>query len=366
MMHTRKFEGSLIAGAALARLGAILANPLIHTGRKMQAEKMVHDAFTTFDKATMDSAGAFLIGELERLDPMIHEPLVSLSWDRDVPLRSDVQMGDTSSSYTTSTFGAVGGVAPNGIAWAGKETTTLPRINLDIAKIVNPLNLWAHEVAYTLPELESARITGRPIDTQMLSALNLKHQMDTDQLAYIGDSTIGTTGLLNSALVTNVATVPADGTASATTFASKTADQIRRDVNEVLVSVWAASGYAAPPTKLLLSPAAFGYISTTIASTAANTTILRFLEENNILTAEKGLKLEIKSCKWLAQANRAGATSDRMVAYSQRPDYVRFPLVPLMAASVQFEGIWVKVPYYGRLGVVETVYPETIAYRDGI
>lgn len=348
--HSRSFAGS----TALVPAPAVL-----------RASQYTRDAFTTFDAATYDSAGAFLIGELERLDPMVHEPLIATTWTRDIDLRTDVQIGDTSSSYTLSTFGATGGTTPSGVAWAGRDTTTIPRAQLDISKIVSPLTLWSMEVAYTVPELESARLTGRPIDVQMLDALNRKHQMDADMVAYVGASDLGTTGLLNSSNVSNVTNV-ANGAAGSPQWVTKTPDEIRADVNELLISVWAASGYTSPPTKLAIAPGPFGYISTTIASTAANTTILEFLKANNILTAERNIPLEIVSVKWLDKALLPSASYDRMVAYSQRPEYVRFPMVPLQPVAPQYQGIWVKVPYYGSLGVVETVYPETLGYRDGI
>lgn len=329
------------------------------------------DQFQTYDQATYDSAGAFLIGELERLDPMIHEPLVSTTWTRDIDLRTDVTMGDTSSSYTVSTFGAVGGAAPAGIAWAGLESTARPRAVLDIGKVVNPLDLWSQDVAYSLPELESARQLGRPIDTQMLSALNLKHQMDADQLVYLGDSSKGTTGLLNSAAVVNTGNVATNAAGTSMAWSAKTPDEILADFNELLISVWAASGYVAPPTKVLVAPIPFGYITTVKVSNAGNETILSYLKTRNILTATTGKELDVQSVKWLDKANLNGpggaaATYDRMVAYSQEAKYVRFPMVPLVPASTQYQGLWVKVPYYGKFGVIETVYPETLGYRDGI
>ena len=36
----------------------------------------------TFDQATVDSSGAFLIGELERLDQTLNLPLVGYTWTR--------------------------------------------------------------------------------------------------------------------------------------------------------------------------------------------------------------------------------------------------------------------------------------------
>lgn len=327
----------------------------------------VHDAFTTYDQATYDSAGAFLIGELERLDPMIHEPLVSVSWTRDIDLRTDVQMGDENSSYTTSTFGSSGGATPSGISWAGSKTTTLPRVNVDIAKIVNPLTLWAEEIAYTVPELMSAQQTGRPIDAQMLAGLNLKHQMDTDQLVYIGDSSISATGLLNAATITNTGNV-ANGAGGTPQWVNKTPDEIKADINELLVSVWAASGYKAPPNKVLVSPVPFGYLTTTTVSGAGTQSILQFVQEHNVMTAQYNVPLDIQPVKWLDKAllSSPAATYDRMVAYTQRQEYVRFPMVPLQPMQPQYRGIWVVVPYFGRLGRTETVYPEALGLRDGI
>lgn len=328
------------------------------------------DNYITFDQATLDSAGAFLVGELERLDPTIHEPLVAVTWPRDIDLRTDVQMGDTSTSFTQSTFGASGTIQPGtGINWASSEITVIPRATLDITKIVNPLDLWTMEVAYTVPELEQARRIGRPIDAQQLTALNLKHQMDIDQLVYVGDPVKGTTGIANNAGVTaaNVAV----GAASSTRWALKTPAEILADFNDILTAVWATTGYAMPPNKVLIAPKAFGYITGAIVSSAGNRTILDFLLENNIMTAERGVRLDVKACKWLDKANINGvggspATYDRMIAYTQMERFVRFPMVPLVPMAPQFQGIWVKVPYYGKLGVVEWVYPETAAYRDGI
>ena len=338
---------------------AILAAPALVRAARVPTM----DQFTTYDQATYDSAGAFLVGELERLDPQVHEPLVAVTWWRDIDLRTDMTMADISSSYTLQAFASTGGAAPTGKNWAGPATTTLRRPAIDIGKIVNPLELWSMEVAYSLPELESAQKLNRPIDAQQLTALNLKHQMDTDEQVYTGDVQLGVTGLLNNALVTNVANV-VNGAAGPATWASKTADEILRDINELLVSVWAASGYTSPPTKLLLPPVQMGSIATRVVSAAAQETILSFVKTRNILTAEKGLPLDIQSVKWAE--NRGAGNTNRMAAYTQRQDYVRFPMVPLRPATTQYQGIYVRVPYYGKLGVVETVYPETVGYRDGL
>jgi hypothetical protein len=330
----------------------------------------LRDGFATYDQATIDSAGAFLVGELERLDPMIHEPLVSTTWPRDIDLRTDVQMGDNFSSFTVSQFGATGTPnTPLGISWASPNTTTMARPTLDIDKVINPLDLWASEVAYTVPELRSAEQLGRPIDSQQLTALNLKHQMDADQLVYIGDPNKGTTGLVNNASVSSVLVAP--GASGSTLWSQKVPEEILSDFNSMLTSVWKASGYAVVPNQVRIAPVPFGNIATEVVSAAGNRTILNFITEENILKAEKGVNLDIKSLKWLDKnaINGPGgsvATYDSMMCYTREQRFVRWPMVPLVSMAAQFQGIWIKVPYYGRMGVVEVVYPETIGVRSGI
>ena len=60
----------------------------------------------TFDQATVDGTGAFLVHELERLDQTLNLPLVNYTWSRDIQLREDVSIADEISSFTNTTFAA--------------------------------------------------------------------------------------------------------------------------------------------------------------------------------------------------------------------------------------------------------------------
>ena len=326
-------------------------------------------------KGTYDSTGAFLVGELERLDMTLHLPLIDIKWGRDIDLREDVTLADENSSFTTSTFGTPGslgqGSGPGyGISWAGKKTDQISSLSVDIAKTVNPLTIWAKELTYTIPELASAAQIGRPIDEQKHQALNKAHEMDVDQMVYVGDTTIGQNGLCNQAntVVTNVSNV-ANGSGGSPLWANKTPDEILADVNTLLVSVWKASAYAVTPSRLLLSPLAFGYISTQKIGTSGSVSIKTYLEENNILTSQGEGELEIFASKWLLGGGASGTLgtqngNDRMVAYTKNREYVRYPMTMLQRTPVQFTSIFHAVSYFCRLGVLEIVYPQTLGYAD--
>lgn len=317
------------------------------------------DSLMTFDQLTIDSAGAFLIGELERLDQRLHMPLASVTWGRDIDLRSDVSIADETSSFSNSSFASPGGPSPNGKAWIGKDATQIAGIQLDIGKTANPLTLWAMQLGWTLPELASAQQLGRPIDQQKFAGMNLKHEMDIDEQVYIGDTTLNVTGLFNNAGVTPAAALVGNWISGPATPA-----QILADVNALINAAWAASGFAYCPSELRLPPLQFSYLVSQLISSAGNISILEFLKNNSLSNSINGRPLNIQPSKWLT--GRGAGTTQRMVAYTKQEDLVRFPMVPLQRTPLEYRGIHQLTTYYGRLGVVELVYPETIAYSDGI
>lgn len=325
----------------------------------------------TFDRITIDSTGAFLVGELERLDLTLNAPLVSVTWSRDIDLREDVSMADESSSFTNSTFAAAGGIASNGKNWVGKNTNMIPGMALDIGKTVSPLYLWANEISYTIPELLSAQQVGRPVDDQKLQGMQLKWQMDTDEMVYIGDTIVDKVGLLNNdAAVANDFVAGNTASPATTQWTTKTPAEILADVNSLIETTWESAGFAVCPSKLLLPPAQFAYIVSQTVSTAGSISILKFLEDNCIALSVNGKKLDIKPVKWLKGRGTAAGdpltATDRMVAYTQEKIRVRYPMVPLQRTPLEYRSIYHMTTYFGRLGVVEFVYPEAVGYADGI
>ena len=219
------------------------------------------------------------------------------------------------------------------------------------------------ELGWTIPELASAMRTGRPIETDKIEGMNLKHQMDIDEQVYIGDTLLGVPGLLTSSLVsaTNV---------TGATWANKLASgatgpaAILADVNTALASAWAASGYKQAPTDLRVPPLQFGTLASAVVSSAGNVSLLEFLRTNCISNSINGRPLNIQPLKWLTGQGVSGA--DRMLAYSNDKKYLRFPLVPLQKTPLEYRSLFQMTTYFGRLGQVEFRYPETLAYVDGI
>ncbi|EIW8606825.1 DUF2184 domain-containing protein [Klebsiella aerogenes] len=310
----------------------------------------------TFDQATVDSSGAFLIGELERLDQTLNLPLTSQTWSRDIQLREDVSIADEMSSFTNTTFAAAGTPNANGKNWISPLATAIAGINVDIEKKGFPLELWGMELGWTVIELNAAAQVGRPIDTQKYDGMQLKWNMDTDEQVYIGDAAKGAKGLLNLSQVT-----PTNATK---TWATSTPDEIRASINQVLSNAWTRSAYSKVPEDLLIPPEQYSFLASTIVSSAGNQSLLTYLETNTIAYHQNGKPLNIRPVKWMKGRGVGG--TDRMVAYTNDKKFVRFPMVPLQSVPIQYRGLYQLVTYYGKLGAVEPVYPETLNYMDGI
>ncbi len=192
--------------------------------------------------------------------------------------------------------------------------------------------------------------------------MNTLYQMNTDQMVYIGSSDVGATGLVNCADVV-IDNVP-NGINGSPLWINKTPDEILADVNALITAAWLASAYAVCPGKLLLPPAQFSYLASQKVSSAGNISILKFLQENCISLTVNGTMLDIQPVKWLAGAGVSGV--NRMVAYTNSEDRVRFPMVPIRRETAYYQGIRFTAPYLWAFGEMEVVYPETIRYGDGI
>jgi hypothetical protein len=311
---------------------------------------------------TFDSTLAYYINQLDNLDKKLYEPLFSVTWGRDIKLRTGITMANESTSFIRSNIGAIGTQSATGKPWISPNTTTLPGVSINGEHVTLPLRLLGQEVSYSSVELERSQLLDQPIDAQKFNALNVLYQMSTDEMIYVGDTAVGAEGLVNSTLVTSGSV--ANGASGSSLWANKTPDEILKDVNDMITAAWQASGFAVCPDKLLLPPAQFAYISSQKISTAGNVSILTFLEDNSISLRVNGRKLDIQPLKWLTGRGVGG--TDRMVAYTNDEERVRFPMVPIRRETPYYLGIKFNAPYIWAFGEVEFVYPETVIYRDGI
>lgn len=317
----------------------------------------------TMDAASLGTGMAFLVGELEKRDPKLLEPMTSTTWQRDIVAQTGGGWVEYSSNYFVDY--ATTGANKRGII--GGQTTTIPVLQANITKDNFRVFTWSNIVKVPFVDQQKLAGIGRSLDQIYDQGLRLNYNKMLDENVYTGFADYGTEGLVNNSnVVASMAANNAAGTSSK--WKDKTPDEILYDVNTAITNAWANSGYdnSGIPNHIGLPPLLYSYILSTKVSQAADKSILNYLLENNIAKAN-GVDLKIVPMRQLIGVG-TGQT-DRMIAYVNREDRVTFDItVPLSRVLTQpsVEHMAYLSAYAGQVGQVKFLYTQCVEYVDGI
>lgn len=312
--------------------------------------------------AAISGGMAFLNAELEKRDPRLHEPLQSVTWQRDIVAKTGGGWVDFTSNYFVD-YASTGG-NENGII--GGETNDIPimqaNVNKDVWKVFQFSNILK------VPFVDQAKLQniGRSLDDILDKGIRLNYNKSIDNIVYNGLPSMGVYGLVNNPSIT--AASVATGAASDTKWSTKTPDEILNDINQLITQTWASSEYdlTGMANHILIPPAQYTYISSTKVSSAGNISILQFLLENNI-ARNQGIELTIVPSRWCIGTGASG--KDRMVAYVNDEDRVNFDLtVPLsrVMTQPQVTEMAYLTAYAAQIGQTKFLFTQCARYGDGI
>lgn len=315
--------------------------------------------------AAVSGGMAFLESELEKRDTKVREPLTSVTWMRDMPVKSGGGWVD----FTSNLFVDYGITGPNGYGIQGNQTTTIPIVQANLTKDLYPTFNWGNVLKVNFIDMQKLQNAGRSLDDMLDKGIKLNWNKTLDQLAYTGP--FGTTarpGLINNPNIS--ASSVATGAAGSKTWITKTPAEILYDINTAMVSTVAASQYdiTGMSDTILIPWAQYAYISSQLVSGNGSVSILKYALENNIGKTQ-GIDLKIFPLRWLSGAG-SGST-DRMVCYVNDPDRVYLDVtVPIQRVmttpNISEQGGAYLTLYQGQLGVVKFMFYTPALYQDGI
>lgn len=316
-----------------------------------------------FKDAAIANGGAFLVSELEKRDPKIREPLTSVTYTRDVPIKVGGGWVEYVSALNID-FGVTGGSGNGTVSAPGANGS--PIVQMNLGKDTFGTHVFSEILRVPFVDMQRQQITGKSLDALLTDGIRLAYDKHMDANAYVGLSAYGTKGLLNNSSVT--AGYVAAGAGASRAWSAKTADEILADVNGALIAVWGAAQYdlSAMPNHIIIPHAQYNLIATTKVSQYADKTILEFLLDNNI-AKRNGKPLEIAACPWCAGAG--AGSSDRMVVYCHNERFLALEeLVPLSRTMTQpnVEALAYDSVYMANVSELEVFYTQTIRYYDGI
>ncbi|KQV83246.1 major capsid family protein [Rhizobium sp. Root1220] len=250
--------------------------------------------------------------------------------------------------------------------WFNGNAQDVPKVELTREKFETGVSMAAIGYGYNLEELGTAQLLGMNLSPDKASLARRIAEEKIDSVSFIGDTTKGLTGLVNASTPT-ATTAPADGTGSATTFASKTPDQVLRDINGQLTGIFTGTLGAEIADTILLPYAVLLDLSTRRIDAVNQTTILEWVERNNIYTRTTGQALTIRGMFGYLDTAGSGSTK-RMVAYRRSPEVVKMhlPMPFRFLPAWQTGPIKFDVPGIFRVGGVDIRRPKSVRYLDGI
>lgn len=312
-------------------------------------------------KIMMDAAAvSFLQQTATFLEPELYrKKYPEYNYAEMVPV--DTRAGEWSKSVTFYSADTVGSAE-----WFNGNSTNMPRADVNLTQHTQTIKLAAIGYGYNLEELNTARASNVNLDTERAFAARRAYEQFMYGLAISGDSVSGMTGLINNASVTPV-TAPADGAGSATTFASKTGDQIVRDLNSMLTSKFAASIGVEILNTIALPIDQYNLLATKrLGTNGEEITAMEWLMKYNTYTAQTGRPLTIRMLRALDGAGGSG--TDRAIAYANDMDVLKLhlPMPHRFLPVWQFGPLGFEVPGIFRTGGVEIRRPGAVAYLDGV
>ncbi len=289
---------------------------------------------------------AFFERELEQVLVNTYDILYPELMHRNfVPVSNEVSPGATSRTYRQ--FDRVGTAK-----FISDNAKDLPRADVTGLEFTGPVREMGIGYGWTLKELMSAQMAGRPLNARRASAARRATEELLDFTACFGAANFGIpTGFLNDAAVSI--------TAAAGVWTGLTAAQIITEVSDSYQRVALATLNVHRPDTLLLPDSTYTLIATTPRSTTSDTTILQYMLQNFPF---------LDSIEPWYRLNTASAGGGgRMVLYKRDPEILGQD-IPLEFTQLapQENGLELRVPTWAMTAGTRIHYPLAIDFVDDV
>lgn len=262
-----------------------------------------------------------------------------------VPVSNEVNPGATSRTYRQ--FDRVG-VAK----FITNNAKDLPRADVTGLEFTGPVREIGIGYGWTLKELMSAQMAGRPLNSLRASAARRATEELLDNTACFGAPNFGiVSGFLNDAAVPI--------TAAGGVWSTRTPAQNIADVSASYARVAVATLNVHRPDTLALPDAAYTHISTTPRSDNSDLTTLQYMLQNfPFLDAIE---------PWYRLNAASAGGGGRMVLYKRDPEILGQD-IPLEFTQLapQEQGLELLVPTWAMTAGTRIQYPLAIDYVDDV
>lgn len=232
-----------------------------------------------------------------------------------------------------------------------------PRVDAYGEEVTVPVKGIGNSYGYSIQEIRASQRAGKQLDLRRATAARRAHEELINKMALKSDPTIRTNGLIDYPGISEV-TLESDGQGSSKTWASKTADQIIRDVNDMVTAVMTPTSGRETPDTLLLPLAQYNALAN-IRLSNTDKNVLNYILDNNPY---------IKRIDFLLELDGAGAGgTDRAIVGRFDADHITLEIPqPFEQFDAQQEGMEFTIPCHSECAGTIIYYPLAFAFADGI
>lgn len=234
----------------------------------------------------------------------------------------------------------------------------LPRADVKGKEFTSPVRGLADSYGYSIQEIRAAKLAGKPLAQRRADAAKRAIMELDNRIAFFGDSKSGLKGFFAHANVPAF-TITADGTGATTTWSTKTALLIHRDLSDFSNSIVEQTNGVEIPDTLLVPLVSYNLIKNKPIGDNADKSVLKYFLENNEY---------VKSVQWVNELKTAGSGGvKRMMVYKKDPSKVTLEIPQdFEQFEPQLKGLTYEVPCHLRTGGVIFYKPLSASYADGI
>ena len=148
----------------------------------------------TMDAAGIASGQAFLVSELEKRDPLIRKPLTSVTYPRDIVVKSGGGWVDFVSAQSVG-YGLTGGSGSGPVQAGGANG--LPIVQANVDKGLYKAHTFAAALRVMWIDMQKANFSGRSLDQLLQDGMRMAYDKHMEQNVYTGMAEYGSYGLVN-------------------------------------------------------------------------------------------------------------------------------------------------------------------------
>lgn len=244
--------------------------------------------------------------------------------------------------------------------WINGNADDIPMADTEMSQFESAI--WSAGIGYGYgwEEINQAQMLGINLNSDKANAARRGAEEMVDRVVMEGDARKNVEGLLDHSDVTATGATNGDWGGGSTT-----PDEVIEDVNDALTNVQDATNNIVLADTVLLPHSKWNYLASR-RLTDTSMTILEFIRQNNVYTAQTGAPLTIRATRKL---DTAGVSSTaRLVAYRRSPEVLKFH----MPMPHRFLPVWQagplrwEIPGVMRLGGLDIRLPNEISYVDGL